>query len=197
MDLSANKTAEAKKLKTTVENLVFADLLSVGYSESDAYIISHPGDAAIGVQFQQQNRKRIMKGSAFRELCDERKRSIATRMAFSDSLDDIELIDAEETAKEILKIAKMMPEHSKERGEMFMKYADLTRKNDAATEESTDAINFYFPIKCYQCPLLVTYNDYRKRNKIKEVRPVEMERIIRLSDSIIKKSVGKESKEES
>lgn len=88
-----------------------------------------------------------------------------------------------------------MPEHSKERGEMFMKYADLTRKNDAATEESTDAINFYFPIKCDQCPLLTAYNDFLRRNKTKEVRPVEMERIIRLSHSIIKKAIKEESED--
>jgi len=195
MDLSTSKTAEAKKLKTSVENLVFADLLSIGYSEADAYIISHPGDSQMSTQYRDSNMRRITRSSAFRELCEERKRSNTTRLAFSGNLEDVELIDAEETAKEILKIARMMPEHSKERGEMFMKYADLTRKNDAATEESTDAINFYFPIKCDQCPLLTAYNDFLKRNKTKEVRPVEMERIIRLSHSIIKKAIKEESED--
>ena len=47
---------------------------------------------------------------------------------------------------------------------------------------------FAFPIKCYQCPLLYAYNEYRKENGEKEVRPVEMEGIIKKAEKIIKKA---------
>ena len=81
-----------------------------------------------------------------------------------------------------------MPEGSKERGEMFMKYADLTRKNDAATDEATEQFNFYFPIKCNQCPLFDAYKSYLKQNKKKELRPVEIEAVIRNAAPIMEKA---------
>lgn len=76
---------------------------------------------------------------------------------------------------------------------MFMKYADLLRKNDAATEEQTESINFYFPVKCTQCPLLDEYNKYVRKlrsegQKEREIRPVEMEGIIRAAGIKIKKT---------
>ena len=52
-------------------------------------------------------------------------------------------------------------------------------------EEDTDNISFYLPLKCGQCPLLYSYNEYLKENKSQEVRPVEMKRILSLSHKII------------
>lgn len=71
---------------------------------------------------------------------------------------------------------------------MFMRYADLTRKNDAATDEAMDAITFYFPVKCNQCPLFDSYNAFMREKKRKEVRPVEMEAIIRKAETIMEKA---------
>ena len=75
------------------------------------------------------------------------------KLNFFDDEGDIELIGAEETAREILKIAQTMPEGSKERGEMFVRYADLIRKNDTQTPEDDDPVRIYLPMKCSICPL--------------------------------------------
>ena len=188
MELSSAKRAEAKKLGVSVQELIYADLLSIGYGEADAYVIAYPEDAILSLQNQQANRKKITSRITFVELCEQRKLSNANILAFSGDTSDIELIDNEMTAKEILKIAKKMPEGSKERGEMFMKYADLTRKNDAVTEEAMDAMQFYFPVKCNQCPLFDSYNAFMRENKRKEIRPVEMDEIIRKAAPIIEKA---------
>ena len=188
MELSSSKKAEAKKLGVSVEELVLADLLSIGYGEADAYTIAYPGDEALSIQMRQANRKKIMSRVAFAELCEQRKLTNANILEFSGDTSDIELIDNEMTAKEILKIAKKMPEGSKERGEMFMKYADLTRKNDAATEEAMDAIQFYFPVKCNQCPLFDAYNAFIRQKKEREIRPVEMDAIIAAAAPIMEKA---------
>lgn len=188
MELSSAKRAEAKKLGVSVQELIYADLLSIGYGEADAYVIAYPEDAILSLQNQQANRKKITSRISFVELCEQRKLSNANILAFSGDTSDIELIDNEMTAKEILKIAKKMPEGSKERGEMFMKYADLTRKNDAVTEEAMDAMQFYFPVKCNQCPLFDSYNAFMRENKRKEIRPVEMDEIIRKAAPIIEKA---------
>ena len=188
MELSSAKRAEAKKLGVSVQELIYADLLSIGYGEADAYVIAYPEDAILSLQNQQANRKKITSRISFVELCEQRKLSNANILAFSGDTSDIELIDNEMTAKEILKIAKKMPEGSKERGEMFMKYADLTRKNDAVTEEAMDAMQFYFPVKCNQCPLFDSYNAFMRENKRKEIRPVEMEAVIKNAETVMKKA---------
>lgn len=191
MELSSSKKQEAKKLGCTVSEIIMADLLSIGYGEVDAYLIAYPEDASLSVQMQNANRKKISSKVSFMELCEKRKLYNANILEFSGDTADIELIDSELTAKEILKIAKQMPEGSKERGEMFMKYADLTRKNDAVTEEAMDAITFYFPLKCNQCPLFDAYNSFMRLVGRNEIRPVEMESVIRNAEPIMKKAKEK------
>lgn len=188
MELSSQKKTEAKKHGVSTSELIMADLLSIGYGEVDAYIIAYPEDAGLSMQHQTANRKKIMAKMSFRELCEKRKKVNANILEFSGDASDIELIDNELTAKEILKIARQLPEGSKERGEMFMKYADLTRKNDAVSEEAMDSFNFYFPVKCNQCPLFDEYNNFQKQNKGREIRPVEMEGIVRNATLLMEKA---------
>ena len=193
MDLSPQKIKEAKNLGVTVNELVFADLLSLGYMKNDAYAIAYPESLGANVQRVRQERDRVMAKVSFQNLCEERRKHNASRLEFSGDTSDIELIDNEMTAREILKIARQMPENSKERGEMFMKYADLTRKNDQKTEEMTEAINFYFPVKCNQCPLLSAWNEWQadRGKKDSEVRPIEMEAVIRAARPIMEKAIEK------
>lgn len=188
MELSSSKKQEAKKLGCTVSEIIMADLISIGYGEADAYAVAYPEDAVLSVQVRQANRKKIMSRVSFAELCEKRRHTNSNILEFSGETADIELIDNELTAKEILKIAQQMPQGSKERGEMFMKYADLTRKNDAATDEAMDAMTFYFPVKCNQCPLFDAYRSFMKETKRKEVRPVEMEAIIRNAEPVMEKA---------
>lgn len=189
MELSTEKTKEAKKLGFSVSELVFADLLSLGYMKNDAYAIAFPEMMGMNMQNVNAERDKLLAKPAFKNFLEERRRINASKLEFSGDAQDVELIDNEMTAKEILKIARQMPENSKERGEMFMKYADLTRKNDQKTEEMTDTINFYFPVKCHQCPLLIAYNDFMKGRKTKEeLRPIEMEGIIRAAKPFIDKA---------
>lgn len=77
--------------------------------------------------------------------------------------EDIELISTEDAARQVLRAAQKLPEGSKERGEMFVKYTELLRKNstvDAEPEE--DNIRIYLPLKCNDCPLLQEYNERQK-----------------------------------
>ena len=95
MELSSAKRAEAKKLGVTTSELIYADLLSIGYGEADAYVIAYPEDAILSLQNQQANRKKITSRISFVELCEQRKLSNANILAFSGDTSDIELIDNE------------------------------------------------------------------------------------------------------
>ena len=94
--------------------------------------------------------------------------------------------------KEILRSAKQQPVGSKERADLFAKYNEIKAKNEQGTEDETDTINFVFPLKCNQCPLLYAYNEYLKENNLKEVRPVEMGRIMSISHKIIQAAMDAE-----
>ena len=86
--------------------------------------------------------------------------------------------------------ALKQPNDSKERIEGLMKYADIMGyKRDAEEVDTTESISFFFPLKCNQCPLLITYNE--SVSKKDQVRPVEMGRIIEMAQPIIKKAKKK------
>lgn len=187
MDLSPNKTKEARSLKCTVNELVFADLLSIGYTEQDAYILAYPADAALSLRMQKTNMENITRRGKFKALCEQVRKKNASTLSVPSEAGGVELIGAEDVAKEILMSAKTQPVGSKERADLMAKYNDIRKDNEQVTEDVTEAIHFYLPVKCHQCPLFTAYNVYLSGRGEAEVRPVEMEGIIRHGDRIVKK----------
>lgn len=185
MELSKQKQTEAKKLNAPVQYLVLADLMSVGYSESDAYAIAYPENEGLSVQQNNSIRSNIVESAKFKKLLEDRRNRVKDGVAAPVLLDEVELVGTEEVMKEILRSARQQPVGSKERAELFSKYNEIKTKTEQGVEDDTDYINFVFPLKCNQCPLLYAYNDYLKQLGEKEVRPVEMGRIMKLTHKII------------
>lgn len=185
MDLSKQKQTEAKKLNVTVQYLVMADLMAVGYSENDAYIIAYPENEGLSVQQNNSIRTNIIESVKFKKLLENRRSRVKDGVATPVLLDEVELVGTEEVMKEILRSAKQQPVGSKERADLFAKYNEIKTKTEQGVEDDTDNINFVFPLKCNQCPLLYSYNEYLKEHGDIEIRPVEMNRIMRLSHTII------------
>ena len=106
-------------------------------------------------------------------MLSDRIEKLSSRIVLPNG-EDIELISTEDAAKQVLRAAQALPEGSKERGEMFVKYTDLLRRNttvDAEPEE--DNIRIYLPLKCNDCPLLQEYNE--KQKEIEEARKAKMQ----------------------
>lgn len=185
MDLSKQKLTEAKKLNVTVQYLVMADLMAVGYSENDAYTIAFPENIALSAQQNNSIRINIVESVKFKKLLDNRRSRVKEGIATPVTLDEIELVGTSEVLKEILRSAKQQPIGSKERAELYAKYNDIKKESEQTSEDETSSISFYFPEKCNQCPLLYAYNDFLKENGLKEVRPVEMGRIMSIAHKII------------
>lgn len=195
MELSKQKQTEAKKLNVSIQYLVFADLLAVGYSEQDAYVIAYPENEALAKQQNDGIRKSIIESAKFKKLLDNRKQRVKDGSAAPVSLDEVELVGTEEVLKEILRSAKQQPVGSKERADLYAKYNDIKKENEQGTEDETDTINFHFPVKCSQCPLLYAYNEEAKKCKDEKgniIRPVEMGRVIKLSKKIIQAALDAE-----
>jgi hypothetical protein len=195
MELSKQKQTEAKKLNVTLQYLVMADLMAIGYIEEDAYAIAFQENEALAIQQNNSIRQNIIESAKFKKLLDNRKQRVKDGSATPVSLDEVELVGTEEVLKEILRSAKQQPIGSKERADLYAKYNDIKKENEQGTEDDTDAISFFFPAKCSQCPLLYAYNEEMKKCKDEKgniIRPVEMGRVIKLSKKIIQAALDAE-----
>lgn len=187
MELSLQKTQEAKKLKCSTSEMLMADLLSIGYSNKDAYAIAFQGDAVLSKDIVKTNINDLLGKARFKQVCDIRREKNAGFLSVSNEAEDLELISPEDVAKEVLLAAKKQPIGSKERADLMAKYNDIRNENKKDIKDpNNDPVQFFFPIACEKCPLLEKYNQFLKnKNKGKpqsewetEVRPDEMQRII-------------------
>ncbi len=162
MDFSKRIEKEAKKYGVAAQSLVLADLMSIGYTEAESYSIAYAENTVLSFQQNQSIREGITKSGRFKEMLNDRIEKLGSHISLPKG-EDIELISTEDAARQVLRAAQTLPEGSKERGEMFVKYTELLRKNstvDAEPEE--DNIRIYLPLKCNDCPLLQEYNERQK-----------------------------------
>lgn len=194
MTLSPLKTKEAKSLKVSVQEMVLADLLSIGYSEEDAYTIAYPDDAMLNSQAKKSAMSEVINRDKFKQLCDTRREKNAGFLSVENDAENLDLISAEDVAKEVLLAAKKQPVGSKERADLMAKYNDIRNENKKEiADPNEDPVQFFFPIACEKCPLLQTYNEFiAKKNENKprdkwvmEVIPDEMQRICEQADKRI------------
>ena len=196
MTLSQLKTKEAKGLKVSVQEMVLADLLSIGYSEEDAYTIAYPDDAMLNSQAKKSAMNEVINRDKFKQLCDTRREKNASYLSVENEAENIDLISAEDVAKEVLLAAKKQPVGSKERADLMAKYNDIRNENKKEiADPNEDPVQFFFPIACEKCPLLQSYNEFiAKKNDgkpmdewVMEVIPAEMQRICEQADTEISK----------
>ena len=147
MELSPQKNKEAKKYGVTAAYLVMSDLMSIGYSENDAYAVAYPENAALSVQQNNSIRKNILESAKFRKLLEERRSRVKEGIAAPVTLDELELVGTEEVLKEVLRSAKQQPVGSKERADLYAKYNDIKRESEQGEIDETDTINFMLPLK--------------------------------------------------
>ena len=183
MELSQQFQKEAKKMGVSAQYVIMCDLKLAGYSDADAYAIAYPENATLNSQQNRSVMQQILQSEKFKKLTEQR---IERHGAVMDVMNSQELINKEDTARMILASAMAQSVNSKERIEGLMKYSDLMGyKKDEVEENSTDAVQFFLPLKCNQCPLFYAYNDYLKQHGEHEIRPVEMEHIIDVAHTLI------------
>lgn len=169
---------QATKLGGTVQYMIMADLMAVGYSEADAYMIAYPENAALSVQQNKSLRESITRSGKFKRVYDARHTLIRAGVLTPSNNDDIELVGTEEVLKEILKAAMAQPTGSKERADLYAKYNDIRQVSSQVVDEVTDNIQFVLPLKCRQCPLFESYNEALKERGEKEMTSDEMMRVL-------------------
>lgn len=180
MEHSTEFKRELKKLDVDAALLACADLIALGYNDIDAYILLFPDELKLNLPEKQQRViiDKKFSSSKFKKILEARITRVKEN-AIPVKLEEIELIDGDEVAKEILRSAKAAPKGSKERADLFLRYDEIRQRNTVEPEqEETDAINFYFPIKCSQCPLFAKLNEVLHKDVGEKVRPDEMAALI-------------------
>lgn len=194
MEISTPKRTEAKKLgHDRVEDLIYADLRVLGYSENDAFAVAYnsiygslAGNAYASACNKVANDRKIKR---LIERRKEQHKSVASIVA-----EDEELMDKTKTARLIMQAAMKQPYDSKERIEGLMKYADIMGyKREEVDENGEETIHFFFPLKCNQCPLLQAYNEQMTKDGGNTVRPIEMNAVIRKAQESIENGNGQEA----
>lgn len=156
MEVSIRFKKEAKSLNVDFQQVIMADLISIGYSEADAYNIAYPEREVWDVEKNMSSRDGILKDRKFRSMLETRIQRTKSGVVIPEKLSEIQLVSREEALKEILRSARRLPEGSKERGDMFLKYNEQYAK---LTEQGSngDSINIYLPLKCLNCQLYLDH----------------------------------------
>ncbi len=152
MEVSVKFKKEAKSLGVDYQQVVMADLISIGYTEADAYNIAYPEREVWDVEKNMSTRDGILKDRKFKSMLETRIQRTKSGVVIPEKLSEIQLVSREEALKEILRSARSLKEGSKERGDMFLKYNEQYAK---LTEQGNngDSINIYLPLKCLNCSL--------------------------------------------
>ena len=167
----------AKKMKVEPEMIVFADFLFLGYHEVEAYMMAYPENESLSLSMQKRKRKSIICSNKFKEICSERRELFERTLSLPNDISEIELIDSEEVAKEILATAKRQTPGSKERADLYAKYYEVIKdaiNNMPESTDETDDIHIYYPTKCNECLFLIIYNKHWRRY-LKEHEGEELE----------------------
>lgn len=171
---SKKLTKEVSDYGITVSEYVMADLVSIGFIKMDAFYIAFPDYQSKSALQARNVMESIVRGDRFKALVKERSRKHGGDTAEVNMSD--ELLDKKQAAKEILRVAQSLPESSKERGEMFVKYMEMLRKNDESVDAGNDHLNYYLPLTCAKCSLYKQFKDRQREKEVEERRKLEAER---------------------
>lgn len=158
MELSNAIKKKAAALGVKPEYMVMADLMAIGYNERDAFMLAYPSKAvSITEEALATQIRNVTLSDRFKKLKAATRERLKESFKVKATSDDIDLISGEDVAREILKSALHQPVGSKERAELFIKYQELMRKNDVSDDVTEDTIQFYLPLCCDKCPLMIAH----------------------------------------
>lgn len=164
---------ECKKLNLSVQEKAFADLMALGWRDTDAFVLSgiyNPVYSA-DVNMKELNRY-VMDDTAFKGYlaAQMRKTGRLDKKANKEkkAADEIEISDEdisyelskESQLRELIAAKKNSVKGSKEWLDIKKMIADITQvKKDEIKDEDT-TVHFYLPLSCHNCSL---YMDYKKK----------------------------------
>ena len=163
MSLSFTKGLNEKVKFHNLENssyLAMADLMLMGWSEKDAYIVAFSPEMSSNDIFISNRVKAILKMPDFKKYMDIRSMSMSTytkedkktKGKAKNDNGEFKPMSKEDVLKDLQNmLALTPPSDRKGRSDLLKSIADLMRFKDDIVEGSTDTRTYYLPKKCYHC----------------------------------------------
>ena len=153
MELSARLKKEASKYNVPAQTLVMADLIAIGYTENEAYNIAYSDNLSFGKQQNITIRENITLAIGFKDLVSERAELIKGKKVELPTGDISEQMSKDEVAAQLRVQIELLPDGSKEKADVLMKYADLfAMKKEEKKGEEEEIIRIWMPLTCDLCP---------------------------------------------
>lgn len=154
MEVSRRTRSEAKKNKLDLEEMAMAELMLAGWPQKDAFCVCFKPAGTMPADYIVQRIQNICDSEPF--IMYMRRREKIKRKGNSEEPEveeEIEMLDKEEVLRELLRSARSLPNGSKERAEILMKYADLQQMKKDKVEGEDTTVHYYLPLTCHMCEL--------------------------------------------
>lgn len=165
--------SEADSYGVGINELLMADLIAIGYIKMDAFYLAFPDYQSKSPLEARNIMESIARGDGFKAIVKQRAEKHKGDSGSNFVQPDDGLIDKKQAAMEILRVAQSLPENSKERGEMFVKYSEMLRKNDDSVDVGNDHLQYYLPLTCPKCSLYQTFKDNKRKKDLEERKELE------------------------
>lgn len=151
MELSARLKREAQKYNVPAQTLVMADLMGIGYTENEAYSIAYSENASLSKQQNIGIRENIVNAMNFKQLLGDRN---VNRFTMEQGEGEQKMqYSKDEIASMLRTQIERLPDGSKEKADVLMKYADLfAYKKEEKKGDEEDIIRIWMPATCDICP---------------------------------------------
>ena len=157
MEYSQRLKKEAKKYGVPVQSLVMADLIAIGYTANEAYTVAYQGNASFSQERNITLRENIIASPGFSDMVRDRGGRMENVSALSAEIKP--QYSKEEIASKLRAQIEMLPDGSKEKADVLMKYADLLAYKREETKTEEDIIRIWLPLTCDICPYKKKYED--------------------------------------
>ena len=157
MEYSKRLKEEAKKYSVPVQTLVMADLMAIGYTANEAYTVAYQCNATFSQERNITIRDNIISSAGFNDMVRER----SAKHGRPELMENDELrsqYSKEEIASMLRAQIENLPDGSKEKADVLMKYADLfAYKKEEKKAEEEDIKRVWLPLTCDICPYKNNY----------------------------------------
>ena len=167
--ISRSLRAEVKRIRISEREKAFADLLSMGWVNFDAYVVSGLYNPIYSKEANQREMSALMENNNFAtylKISGKRARRKEKEVVSEGTEESVDIdmateLSKEHQLKELLIAKSKQPVGSKEWLDIKKMIADITqaKKEEIQTEDNT--IHYYLPMACTQCEL------YQKSHKKK------------------------------
>lgn len=142
IEYSRKLNTEAKKAKISIVEKAMADLMALGWKETDAYIVTGQLKPVLSDQYNNDQLMKTVTDTAFAKYLKLRsaavKRGTETETASEgESPEETRLLTKEDVLQQMLKTAFALPKTDPKRVEILAKYADLQQMKKTKCRKKT------------------------------------------------------------